>query len=59
MNQKTKTHEELLLGDSLSTILDEERRTQIFEDYYDLEQKLGGKGASQKTAELIVAATKK
>jgi lipid-A-disaccharide synthase len=47
------------LKTELKKILDEERRIQIFEDYYDLEQKLGGKGASQKTAELIVAATKK
>ena len=47
------------LKTELKKILNEERRTQIFEDYYDLEQKLGGKGASQKTADLIVAATKK
>jgi len=47
------------LKTELKKILNEERRTQIFENYYDLEQKLGGKGASQKTADLIVAATKK
>ena len=27
-------------------------------DYYDLEKKLGGKGASDKTAQLIVSETK-
>jgi lipid-A-disaccharide synthase len=26
----------------------------MFMDYYDLEKKLGGKGASKKTAELII-----
>lgn len=44
------------LKTELNKILDEERRKKIFEDYYALEQKLGGKGASQKTADLIVAA---
>ncbi|HSP12809.1 MAG TPA: lipid-A-disaccharide synthase [Salegentibacter sp.] len=37
----------------LTKILEDNRRTKIFEDYYLLEQKLGGKGASKKTAELI------
>ena len=37
----------------LSKILEDEHRKKMFEDYYLLEQKLGGKGASQKTAELI------
>lgn len=37
----------------LNKILDEENRKRIFRDYYELEQKLGGKGASKKTAELI------
>jgi lipid-A-disaccharide synthase len=37
----------------LTNILDPENRKKIFSDYYELEQKLGGKGASEKTAELI------
>ncbi len=37
----------------LDKILDENIRKKIFEDYFALEQKLGGKGASKKTAELI------
>ncbi|HEY9185581.1 MAG TPA: lipid-A-disaccharide synthase [Salegentibacter sp.] len=37
----------------LTKILEDEHRKKIFEDYYLLEQKLGGKGASQKTAQLI------
>ena len=41
------------LKKELSRILDEENRKKIFSDYYELEQKLGGKGASEKTAELI------
>ncbi|WP_299767083.1 lipid-A-disaccharide synthase [uncultured Dokdonia sp.] len=39
---------------SLNQILDDYQRGQIFADYYDLEQKLGGRGASAKTAKLIV-----
>lgn len=41
------------LKKELNKILDENVRTRIFEDYYDLEKKLGGQGASRKTAELI------
>jgi lipid-A-disaccharide synthase len=41
------------LKKELSKILDEENRKKIFSDYYELEQKLGGKGASEKTAQLI------
>lgn len=37
----------------LTKILEDDQRTKIYEDYYLLEQKLGGKGASKKTAELI------
>ena len=37
----------------LSAILDGEKREAMFIDYYNLEQKLGGTGASKKTAELI------
>jgi lipid-A-disaccharide synthase len=42
------------LEDELYKILDYKVREKIFDDYYDLEQKLGGKGASFKTAELII-----
>ncbi len=38
----------------LNRILNDGTRAQMFEDYYDLEQKLGGVGASQKVAALIV-----
>lgn len=41
------------LNIELKKILEGEHRKQLFLDYYDLEQKLGGAGASQKTAELI------
>ena len=37
----------------LTKILDKHNRAAMFLEYYDLEQKLGGKGASRKTAELI------
>ncbi|MCP9199667.1 lipid-A-disaccharide synthase [Gramella sp. GC03-9] len=37
----------------LNKILDETNRKRIFKDYHELEQKLGGAGASQKTANLI------
>jgi len=37
----------------LKKILKEKNRKQIFSDYFELEQRLGGKGASKKTAELI------
>ncbi len=37
----------------LSTILEPKSREQLFLEYYELEQKLGGKGASEKTAKLI------
>ncbi|MDR5591956.1 lipid-A-disaccharide synthase [Christiangramia sp. SM2212] len=41
------------LRSELNKILDEDNRKRIFEDYFDLEQKLGGKGASKNTARLI------
>ena len=44
---------------ALTQILDAYQRGQIFADYYDLEQKLGGRGASSKTAKLIVENSKK
>lgn len=53
---------ELIQGDlntkrlkrELEIILDENERIKFFIDYYDLEKKLGGKGASMKAASLIV-----
>ncbi len=44
------------LSKELKNILDVEKRTKLFEDYYELEQGLGGKGASENTAKLIVQA---
>lgn len=41
------------LKKELSKILSEKHREKMFSDYYELEQKLGGKGASEKTAQLI------
>lgn len=41
------------LEEELRKILEEKHRSQLFLDYFELEQKLGGKGASDKTAELI------
>src|SRR5690606_13286532 len=38
----------------LNNILDDYKRATMFLDYYDLEKLLGGKGASKKTAALIV-----
>jgi lipid-A-disaccharide synthase len=43
----------------LHKILDANHRTALFEAYYLLEQKLGGKGASEKTATSIVSNLKK
>jgi len=42
------------LEDELFKILDHKYREKIFDDYYELEQKLGGKGASENTAKLII-----
>jgi len=42
------------LEEELTKILDKTHREQLFLDYFDLEQKLGGKGASAKAAKLIV-----
>nr|WP_321231980.1 lipid-A-disaccharide synthase [uncultured Psychroserpens sp.] len=41
------------LKKELDIILDDDKRIQLFIDYYDLEKKLGGKGASEKAAKLI------
>ncbi|MGF1556555.1 lipid-A-disaccharide synthase [Paucihalobacter sp.] len=46
------------LAKELQLILNEKYRTAIFLDYFELEQKLGGKGASAKTAKLIVNSLK-
>lgn len=43
------------LKKELSKILDENHREKLFLDYFELEKKLGGKGASEKVAKLIVA----
>ncbi|MDC8003031.1 lipid-A-disaccharide synthase [Aureisphaera galaxeae] len=45
------------LKEELSKILDDYHRAVLFLDYYDLENNLGGKGASEKTAGLIVNST--
>ena len=42
------------LENELFKILDHKHREFIFDQYYELETKLGGKGASEKTAQLIV-----
>ena len=42
------------LEKELTKILEKKYRSQLFLDYFDLEQKLGGKGASAKIAELIL-----
>lgn len=52
---------ELIQGDlnkkrlkkELTNILNDNERTRLFVDYYDLEKKLGGKGASENAAKLI------
>ncbi|WGH77025.1 lipid-A-disaccharide synthase [Tenacibaculum tangerinum] len=46
------------LQHELEQILEQEHRQKMFLSYFDLEQKLGGKGASAKTAKLIVAGLK-
>ena len=42
------------LENELFKVLDHKHREKLFDDYYQLERKLGGKGASEKTAKLIV-----
>ncbi|GGD16042.1 lipid-A-disaccharide synthase [Hyunsoonleella pacifica] len=46
------------LKKELEHILDDQQRTVMFNNYYELEKKLGGKGASKKTATLIYNALK-
>ncbi|MDY2587290.1 lipid-A-disaccharide synthase [Winogradskyella aquimaris] len=61
MNKEVVT--ELIQGDlnkkrlkkELSAILDPDKREQLFLDYFELEKKLGGKGASDKAAKLIIS----
>jgi len=43
------------LKNELNLILESGKREQIYSDYYELEQKLGGAGASDNTAKLIVS----
>ena len=47
------------LNSELHKILDETTRIKLFTDYFALEQKLGGKGASENAAKLICEAIKK
>lgn len=47
------------LKQELDIILDPYERTKFFLNYYELEKKLGGKGASNKTAQLIYKSLKK
>jgi lipid-A-disaccharide synthase len=44
------------LKQELTIILDDFERIKFFLNYYDLEKKLGGKGASEKTAKQIFKA---
>ena len=46
------------LKEELAIILDSEKRKKFFLNYYELEKKLGGKGASDKTAQLIFKSLK-
>jgi len=43
------------LTQELKNILDPAKREEIYNDYYELEQKLGGTGASDNTAKLIIS----
>jgi len=47
------------LKKELMAILNPYKRATLFLDYYDLEKELGGKGASEKTAKLIVQSVRK
>lgn len=47
------------LKKELDKILNSEYRKKLFLDYYELEKRLGGKGASKKTADLIYASLQK
>jgi len=45
---------ETKLENELFKILDHKSREEMFDQYYELEKALGGKGASEKTAKLII-----
>ena len=45
---------EIRLESELHKILETKKRNQLFLEYFELEKKLGGKGASKKVAELII-----
>jgi lipid-A-disaccharide synthase len=45
---------EVTLAAELHKILEDKKRKELFLEYFELEKKLGGKGASNKVAELIV-----
>jgi len=45
---------ETRLENELFKILDHKGREAMFDEYYELEKALGGKGASEKTAKLII-----
>ena len=47
-----------MVSRELTKILDDDNRTVLFSDYHELEDKLGGIGASEKTAKLIIEETK-
>ncbi len=47
------------VSQELTKILDEHHRSNLFSNYYDLEDQLGGIGASEKTAKIIVEELKK
>ncbi|HAO15339.1 MAG TPA: lipid-A-disaccharide synthase [Tenacibaculum sp.] len=47
------------LKQELELILDRKHREKLFLDYFDLEQRLGGAGASDKTAKLIISSATK
>jgi lipid-A-disaccharide synthase len=47
------------LKQELNSILNSTKREQLFLDYYELEKKLGGRGASETTAKLIFETIKK
>ena len=47
------------LKKELNAILNSDKREQMFLDYFELEKKLGGQGASEKTAKLIFNTIKK
>lgn len=47
------------LKKELENLLQKEQRKHLFMDYFELEKKLGGKGASDKTAKLIYEAIQK